>query len=128
MKLHRKFENTLPHHNGKNLANKVGTNRLTNHNKGYSPRLHRKRLQNFLILCDICEKHNKNEQKEASLHANSFNWNDIWEYRIHVNIAGPFPKKNNESKYIVVISDYFTKFTEIVSLWYIEVETITNTI
>lgn len=67
-------------------------------------------------------------KEEASLHANRIKRSEIREYRVNVNIACPFPKKNNESKYILVIADYFTKLTEIVLLWYIEVEIITNTI
>lgn len=80
-----------------------------------------------MISCDICEKHNKNEQKEASLHANSFKWNKIREYRIFVYITGSFPKKNNESKYFLVIADYYTKF-ENSFIRYIEVDSKTNTI
>ena len=48
--------------------------------------------------------------------------------RIAVDIAGPFPKTNSGFVYILVIADYFTKFTEIFPLRDIEAETVANTI
>lgn len=48
--------------------------------------------------------------------------------RIAIDIAGPFPKTNNGFVYILVIADYFTKFTEIFPLRDIEAETVANTI
>ena len=44
--------------------------------------------------------------------------------RIAVDIAGPFPKTDNGFVYILVIADYFTKFTEIFPLRNIEAETV----
>ena len=47
--------------------------------------------------------------------------------RIAVDIAGPFPKTDNGFVYILVIADYFTKFTEIFPLKNIEAETVAET-
>ena len=41
-----------------------------------------------------------------------------------MDIAGPFPKSENGYVYILVVADYFTKFTEIYPLPNIEAETV----
>lgn len=48
--------------------------------------------------------------------------------RIGVDIAGPFPKSMNGFTCIIVISDYFTKFTEIFPLRNIDAETVAETL
>ena len=48
--------------------------------------------------------------------------------RIAMDIAGPFPKSENGYVYILVVADYFTKFTEIYPLPNIEAETVAEAI
>ena len=47
--------------------------------------------------------------------------------RIAVDIAGPFPKSLNGFVYILVIADYFTKFTEKFPIRDIEAKTVADT-
>ena len=48
-----------------------------------------------------------------------------WE-RIATDICGPFPKSNKNNKFILVVTDYFSKFTEAYAIPNMEAETVAN--
>lgn len=48
--------------------------------------------------------------------------------RIAADLAGPFPKSGNGNMYILVVADYFSKYTEIYPLPIIEAETIADAV
>ncbi|KAK3107787.1 hypothetical protein FSP39_022147 [Pinctada imbricata] len=46
--------------------------------------------------------------------------------RIATDIAGPFPITENKNKYILVVTDYFTKLTEIYPMPYMQAKTVAD--
>lgn len=96
-----------------------------NKSQYYWPHL-RKSVQDYVTSCDICEER-KNPSKKKRAYMKT-HLSGVKFERIAIDIAGPFPKTNNGFVYILVIADYFTKFTEIFPLRDIEAETVANTI
>ncbi|XP_061171126.1 uncharacterized protein LOC133180675 [Saccostrea echinata] len=84
----------------------------------------RKSVHDYVTSCDIC-KERKHPSKKKRSYMKTYLSGVKFE-RIAVDIAGPFPKTNNGFVYILVIADYFTKFTEIFPLRDIEAETVAN--
>lgn len=48
--------------------------------------------------------------------------------RIAADLAGPIPKSGNGNRYILVVADYFSKYTEIYPLPNMEAETIADAV
>ena len=90
----------------------------------YWPHL-RRYVQDYISSCDICEERKNPTRKKRSYmktHVSGVKFE-----RIGVDIAGPFPKSTNGYVYILVLSDYFTKFMEIFPLRNIEAQTVAET-
>ena len=82
-------------------------------------------VHDYVSSCDICEERkNPSRKKRAYMKTHL---SGVKFERIAVDIAGPFPKTDNGFVYILVIADYFTKFTEIFPLRNIEAETVAET-
>ena len=96
-----------------------------NKSQYYWPHL-RKSVHDYVTSCNICEER-KHPSKKKRAYMKTYLSGVKFE-RITVDIAGPFPKTNSGFVYILVIADYFTKFTEIFPLRDIEAETEANTI
>ena len=72
-------------------------------------------------LCfELCKEEKSDKEKKTNLSGVKFE-------RIAVDIAGPFPNWINGFVYILVIADYFTTFTELFPLRYLEAKTVANT-
>ena len=81
-------------------------------------------VQDYVSCCDICdERKNPTRRKRSKL--KSYGSGEPFE-RIAMDITGPFPKSENGYVYILVVSDYFSKFTEVYPLQNMESETIAN--
>lgn len=96
-----------------------------NRSNYYWPHL-RRYVQNYIASCDICEERKNPHRKKRSFIKSYLS--GVKFERIGVDIAGPFPKSVNGFTYIIVISDYFTKFTEIFPLRNIDAETVAETL
>lgn len=121
-------DNDMWNLHGAQTAGHMGVRRtLGKMNKGkyYWPHL-RKSVYDYVTSCDICEER-KHPSKKKRAYMKTY-LSGVKFKRIAVDIAGPFPKTNNGFLYILVIADYFTKFTEIFPLSHIEAETVPNTI
>ena len=86
----------------------------------------RRYVNDYVSSCDVCEERKNPPRKKRSplklyVSGNKFE-------RIAVDIAGPFPKSENGYLYILVVADYFTKFTEIYPLRNCDAETVAETI
>ena len=90
----------------------------------YWPHL-RRYVHDYVSSCDICEERKNPARKKRAYMKTHLS--GVKFERIAVDIAGPFPKTSNGFMYILVISDYFTKFTEIFPLKNMEAETVTET-
>ncbi|KAK3104816.1 hypothetical protein FSP39_010929 [Pinctada imbricata] len=91
----------------------------------YWPKM-RQYISDYVKSCDICEERkNPNFKKRNFMkpHVSGARFE-----RIAMDIAGPFPKTRDGNSYILVIADYFTKFTEIFPIRNIEAETVTETV
>ena len=72
-------------------------------------------------ICEwLCFAEKSDKEKKTNLSGVKFE-------RIAVDIAGPFPNWINGFVYILVIADYFTTFTELFPLRYLEAKTVANT-
>ena len=89
------------------------------------PRM-RQFVTDYVQSCDICEEQKNPQRKKRSLMKTYVS--GVKFERIAMDIAGPFPKSENGYVYILVVADYFTKFTEIYPLPNIEAETVAEAI
>ncbi|MEM1008681.1 MAG: RNase H-like domain-containing protein, partial [Myxococcota bacterium] len=83
-------------------------------NRYYWPNM-RKDIQDHLRACDICQKASKiNHPQKAPLQPlpqpASIN------HRIHTDLFGPLQSSGNKNKYVLVITDAFSKYCELVAL------------
>lgn len=74
---------------------------------------------------DISEKKNPSRKKRHFM--KSYVSGGRFE-RIAADLAGPFPKSGNGNMYILVVADYFSKYTEIYRLPNMEAETIADAV
>ena len=70
----------------------------------------RQYIQDYVSGCDICEER-KNPSRKKRSHMKIFLSGEPFE-KIAVDIAGPFPKSEHGYAYILVLMDYFSKFTD----------------
>ena len=63
--------------------------------------------------CDVCQKRNQSGLKRAPLHQVPVG---MPMERMAIDIMGPLPVTKANNKYIVVVADYFTKWTEAFAL------------
>ena len=85
----------------------------------------RRYVNDYVSSCDICEER-KNPTRKRRAYMKT-HLSGVKFERIAVDIAGPFPKSLNGFVYILVIADYFTKFTEIFPIRDIEAKTVADT-
>ena len=78
----------------------------------------RQYVTDYVQSCEICEEQKNPQRKKRSLVKTYVS--GVKFERIAMDIAGPFPRSENEYVYILVVADYFTKFTEIYPLPNIE--------
>ena len=81
-------------------------------------------VRDYVRSCDICEER-KNPGRKKRNYMESYVAGGRFE-RVAADIAGPFPKTANENVYILVISDYFTKFSEMYPIPNMEAKTIAS--
>ena len=81
-------------------------------------------VRDYVKSCDICEERKHPGRKKRN-YMQHYIAGGRFE-RVAADIAGPFPKTKNDNVYILVISDYFTKFTEIYPIPNMEAKTIAN--
>ena len=80
-------------------------------------------VQRWVKTCNICQaKHNPPGRKPKAF-LQKYQVGAPLE-RIALDITGPLPKTQKKNKYILVVSDYFTKWTEAYALPNIEAETV----
>lgn len=91
----------------------------------YWPNFHRD-ISDYVKSCDICEE-KKNPSKKKRHFMKSYVSGGRFE-RIAADLAGPFPKSGNGNMYILVVADYFSKYTEIYPLPNMEAETIADAV
>ncbi|CAG2199674.1 unnamed protein product [Mytilus edulis] len=81
-------------------------------------------IQDYVETCDICEERkqparSKRQKMKSYVMGTRFQ-------RLASDIAGPLPTTEQGNRYILVIQDYFTKFTEVYPLCDINAETVAN--
>ena len=81
-------------------------------------------VRDYFRSCDICEER-KNPGRKKRNYMESYVAGGRFE-RVAADIAGPFQKTANKNVYILVISDYFTKFSEIYPIPNMEAKTIAS--
>ena len=81
-------------------------------------------VRDYVKSCYVCEER-KNPARKKRTYMKSYITGGRFE-RVAADIAGPFPKTANENVYILVISDYFTKFSEIYPIPNMEAKTIAS--
>ncbi|CAG2235833.1 unnamed protein product [Mytilus edulis] len=81
-------------------------------------------IQDYVTTCDICE-----ERKQPARSKRHKMKSYVMGTRFRIlasDIAGPLPTTDQGNRYILVIQDYFTKFTEVYPLCDINAETVAN--
>jgi RNase H-like domain found in reverse transcriptase/Reverse transcriptase (RNA-dependent DNA polymerase)/Integrase zinc binding domain/Integrase core domain len=73
------------------------------------PRMHRD-ISNYVHRCDTCQRMKKEQHGPTGLMGASRTATGPW-IRISTDLIGPFPRSTQGHKYIIVISDTFTKYT-----------------
>ena len=64
-----------------------------------------------VVTCESCQRHNKKLQKKAgSLHPVPVK-SKFWS-QVGMNLIGPLPETSRGNKYIVTLTDYFSKWPE----------------
>lgn len=91
----------------------------------YWPRMKRY-AKDYVSSCHICKERKTQTRKKRS-YMKTYQSSQRLQ-RIAADIAGPFPKSENGYLYILVVSDYFTKFCEICPLRGMETETVAETL
>ena len=91
----------------------------------YIPMLRRK-LSKFLKQCDICER-TKPSTRNAKAPMKKCA-SDRPMQRIAIDVLGPLPETTKGNKFIIVVADYFTKWTEAYPVPNHQAETIAHTI
>ena len=67
-------------------------------------------IDSFVQTCDTCQQVNKKlEKTSATLHPISVD--SLW-HRIGIDLIGPFPRTALENMYIIICTDFFTKWPE----------------
>lgn len=81
-------------------------------------------VENCILKCDACASRKApNRKPKAPMKLYSVG---VPMERLAIDIAGPLPKTNKGHKYIVVISDYFTKWTQAFAIKDQEATTVAN--
>ena len=70
----------------------------------------RKDVESWCVRCDVCASRKK-PSKTPRAPMKTYNVGAPME-RIAIDVMGPLPTTDRDNKYILVISDYFTKWTE----------------
>ena len=83
-------------------------------------------VEEWCRRCEVCEECKGPQRKTKGL-MQLYNVGVPFE-RIALDVAGPFPITKNGNRYILVIADYFTKWTEAIALPNQEAETIVETL
>ncbi|XP_033741767.1 uncharacterized protein LOC117328350 [Pecten maximus] len=83
-------------------------------------------VQDYVASCETCgeyknPKHSKRHTMQSYVMGGPFE-------RLATDIAGPFPTTAYKNRYILVVKDYFTKFTEIYPMADMQAETVTEII
>ena len=89
----------------------------------YVPRL-RRRLSKFLQSCDICEKTKPTTKTHKAPMKKCIAQRPM--ERVAIDVMGPLPETTTGNKFIVVVADYFTKWTEAYAVPNHKAETIAN--
>lgn len=84
----------------------------------------RQTVRDYVKSCEVCEER-KNPGRKRRHYMETYTVGGRFE-RVAADIAGPFPKTANDNVYILVISDYFSKFAEIFPIPNMEAKTIAN--
>lgn len=79
-------------------------------------------VADYVRACQICGEANNPQRKHRHLLQTYFPGGRF--ERIACDIAGPFPKSESGNSYILVVSDYFTKLTEMFAIPDIRAETV----
>ena len=83
-------------------------------------------VEEWCRRCEVCAECKGPQRKTKGL-MQLYNVGVPFE-RIALDVAGPFPITKNGNRYILVIADYFTKWTEAIALPNQEAETIVETL
>ena len=70
----------------------------------------RRDVENWISKCDVCASRKPPHRKSKA--PMKVYYVGVPMERLAIDIAGPLPKTNKGHKYILVISDYFTKWTQ----------------
>ena len=86
----------------------------------------RRDVESWCVRCDLCASRKK-PSKTSRAPMKSYNVGAPME-RIAIDVMGPLPTTDRDNKYILVISDYFTKWTESYPMPNQEAETVANVV
>ena len=86
----------------------------------------RRDVESWCVRCDLCASRKK-PSKTPRAPMKSYNVRAPME-RIAIDVMGPLPATDRDNKYILVISDYFTKWTESYPMPNQEAETVANVV
>jgi len=86
----------------------------------------RRDVESWCVRCDLCASRKK-PSKTPRAPMKSYNVGAPME-RIAIDVMGPLPATDRDNKYILVISDYFTKWTESYPMPNQEAETVANVV
>ena len=70
----------------------------------------RKDVESWCVRCDVCSSRKK-PSKTPRAPMKTYNVGAPME-RIAIDVMGPLPTTDSDNRYILVMSDYFTKWTE----------------
>ena len=79
-------------------------------------------IADYVRACQLCGEANNPQRRHRHL-LKTYVPGGLFE-RIACDIAGPFSKSESDNSYILVVSDYFTKLTEMFALPDIRAETV----